>query len=87
MTKSKTIAAALAALTLAGALTVTSGQAEAHPKFGTGLGIGLAVGALVGAAAASNAYAEPAYGYRECHYVHRYNRWGYVRVIKVCEIY
>jgi len=86
MTKSKTIASALAALTLAGALTLSSGQAQAHSHhhhFGAA-GIGFAVGTLIGAAAASSAYAEPVY---ECHYVRRYNRWGYVRVVKVCEAY
>ena len=35
-------------------------------------------------AAASNAYAEPVY---DCRYVERYDRWGNVRVIKVCDRY
>jgi hypothetical protein len=82
MTKSKTIAAAFAALTLATALTATG--AQARPRFGAGLGIGLAVGALVGAAAVSGSYTEPVYVYRECRYVRRYDRWGNIYVTKVC---
>ena len=85
MTKSKTIAAALAALTLAASLTVTSGQAQAHPKFGKGLGIGLAVGTAIGIAAASHRYVEPVYTDGECRYIERYDRWGRLRVFKVCE--
>jgi hypothetical protein len=86
MTKSKTIASALAALTLAAALTASSGQAQAHPHhhFGPALGIGLAVGTLIGVAAASNAYAEPVY---DCRYVERYDRWGHIHLIKVCDAY
>lgn len=90
MTKSKTLAAALAALTLTAAIAATSGQAQAHPRFGVGLGIGFAAGALIGAAAASNAYAGPSYvvepGYAQCRYVERVNRFGYVRVVKVCDV-
>jgi len=88
MTKSKTLATALAALALVGTLVATSGDAQARPRFGVGLGIGLAAGALIGAAAASNAYAGPAYvGYRDCRYVEKYDRWGNVRVIRVCDVY
>jgi hypothetical protein len=90
MTKSKITTATLAALTLAGTLAATSGSAQAHPRFGTGLGIGLAAGALIGAAAASNAYAGPVYvtpGYTGCRLVERYDRWGNVRVIRVCDVY
>ena len=83
MTKSKTIAAALAALTLAASIVATSGEAQARPRFGVGLGLGFAAGALVGIAA-SNAYASP--GYRECRYVERFDRWGNVRTIKVCDV-
>lgn len=85
MTPSKTIAAALAALTLAASMTVTSGQAHAHPKFGKALGIGLAVGTAIGVAAASRRYAEPVYVDGDCHYIERFNHWGQLRVIKVCE--
>jgi hypothetical protein len=84
MTKSK-IATVLAALTLAGALTVSGGQAQAHPHhhhFGPGLGFGIAAGTLIGIAAA-NAYAEPVYS--DCHYVRRYDRWGHPYVITVCD--
>jgi hypothetical protein len=86
----KLTGAALAALALAGSLAATSGSAQAHPRFGTGLGIGIAAGALIGAAAASSAYGGPVYvspGYRECRFVERYDRWGNVRVIKVCDVY
>ncbi len=85
MTKSKIIAAALAALALAASLTVTSGQAQAYPKFGKALGIGLAVGTVIGAAAASNRYAVPDYIDGECRYIERYDRLGRLRVFKVCE--
>jgi len=86
MTKSKTIAAALAALTLASTFTAIGGQAQAHPHFGHGWGIGagFAAGALIGAAAANTYYA-PAY--TDCRYVDRYDRWGnYVRTVKVCDV-
>lgn len=89
MTKSKMIAAALAAVTLATALTAAGSDAQARPRFGAGLGIGLAAGALIGIAA-SNAYAGPAYvvepGYRDCRYVERYDRWGNLRTVKVCDV-
>jgi hypothetical protein len=88
MTKSKTIAAALAALTLATALTVMSGEAQARPRFATGLGIGLAAGALVGIAASST-YIGPAYvevpAYRDCRLAERYDRWGNLRTVRVCD--
>jgi hypothetical protein len=86
MTKSKTLAAALAALTLAATFTAFGGQAQAHPHFGHhgwGLG-GFAAGALIGAAAASsNAYYVPVYA---CRYVGRYDRWGNLRTVKVCDV-
>ena len=87
MTTSRTIAAALAALTLATTFTAFGSEAQARPRFGAGLGIGLAAGALVGAAIATNAYATPYYGYSECHYVERYDRWGNLRTVKVCLAY
>lgn len=87
LTKSKFTGAALATLALVGCLVATSGNAQAHPRFGVGLGIGIATGALIGAAAASGAYAGPVYGYRECRYVERYDRWGNIRLIKVCNVY
>ncbi|MGE0564863.1 MAG: hypothetical protein AB7O50_10150 [Pseudolabrys sp.] len=91
--KTKTLAAALAAVTLGTAMIASSGDAQARPRFGAGLGVGLAVGALVGAAAASHAYAgpsyvAPAYGYDvRCRWEERVNRWGYVRTVKVCYRY
>ena len=90
LSKSKILTGTLAALTLATAIAATSGDAQARPRFGVGLGIGFAAGALIGAAAASNAYAGPGYvvdpGYAECRYVERYNRWGHLRVVKVCDV-
>jgi hypothetical protein len=86
MTKSKTIAAALAALTLATTLTAISGEAQAKPKFGPGLGIGFAAGALIGAAAvsANSYYAAPRYD--ECRFVNRVDRWGNVYAVKICDV-
>ena len=81
MTKSKTIVAALAALTLA---TAFGGQAQAHSHFARSLGWGVAAGVLAGAAVASSSYYY-APGYRDCRYVERMDRFGYVRVVKVCE--
>jgi hypothetical protein len=49
-----------------------------------GLGIGFAAGALIGAAVASNAYAGPSYVVRECRYVERYDRWGNIRMVRIC---
>ncbi len=86
MTKSKTIAAAIAALTLATTFTAIGGQAQAAPHFGHhgwGLGAGIVAGTLIGAAAASNAYYD---GYTECHYVRRYDRWGNLYRVKVCDV-
>jgi hypothetical protein len=81
LTKSKTIAAALAALTLATTFTAIGGEAQARPRFG----IGLAAGALIGIAAASNSsYYAP--GYRECSYVDRLDRWGNLYTVKVCDV-
>ena len=54
------------------------------PLFGVGLVIGIATGALVGAAVASGAYATPVYS---CRYVERYDRWGNIRLIRVCDAY
>lgn len=82
-TRSKFIAVTLAAVTLAGAFVATSGEAQARPRFGTGLGIGLAVGVLTGAAIASG----PVYVGRECYLVRRHNRWGRSRLVKVCNYY
>lgn len=79
----KTAAAALAALTLATTFTAVGGEAQAHPRFGVGLGI--ATGLLVGAAVASNSYYS-APGYRYCRYVERYDRWGNLRTIRVCDV-
>jgi hypothetical protein len=86
MTKSKTIAAALAALTLATTFTAIGGHAQAHPHFGHGwgLGAGFVAGTLIGAAAATTYSYAP--GYTECRYVERYDRWGNLRTVKVCDV-
>lgn len=81
MTKSKITAATLTALTLAGTLAATSGTAQAH-HWGTGVGIG------IGAAAVTSTYGGPVYvtpGYPSCRLVERYDRWGNIRVIRVCD--
>jgi zinc transporter ZupT len=83
MTKSKTIAAAFAAL--ATAFAVTSSPAEAHSHWGPGIGLGFAAGALIGAAAVSSNSYYYAPGYSECRFVNRLDRWGNVRTIKVCD--
>jgi hypothetical protein len=85
MTKSKTIAAAFAALALATTFMTFGHEAQAHPRWGWGVGAGFAAGALIGAAAATNSYYY-APGYRECRYVDRLDRWGNVRTIKVCDV-
>ena len=77
----KTIAAALAAVTLATAFTAST--AQARPRFGAGLGIGLAAGAVLGAAAVSSGYG-PVY-VRECHYERRWDNWGNRYLVKVCD--
>ncbi len=75
MTKSKITAAALDALTLAGSLAITSGSAQAHSRWGTGVGIGFAAGALT----------TPVYVAPSCRLVERYDRWDNVRLIRVCD--
>jgi hypothetical protein len=84
VTKSKTIATALVALTLATTFTAIGGQAQAHSHFGRNVGWGIAAGVLAGAAVASSSYYY-APGYRDCRYVERMDRFGYIRTIKVCE--
>lgn len=85
-TKTKSAAIALAALTLTAIVAATGNEAQARPRFGVGLGIGIAAGALIGAAA-SSAYAGPSYVVRECRYVERYDRWGNIRMVKICDVY
>ena len=88
MTKSKTLTAVLAALTLAATLTAFGGQAQAHSHWGHngwGIGAGFAAGALIGAAAATSGPVYVTPGYRDCRLVERYDRWGNVRLIRVCD--
>jgi hypothetical protein len=82
----KTLTAALAAVTLFAAVAASTSESQARPRHGAAIGIGLVAGALIGAAVVSNAYAGPGYSYRECRYVERYNRWGHLRVVKVCDV-
>ena len=84
LTKSKFTSAALATRAHAGCLVANSGSAQTHSRFGVGLGIRIAAGAVFGAAVASGAYASPVYS---CRYVERYDRWGNIRLIKVCDAY
>ncbi len=72
--RSKIAAVALAAATLTGAFAATSQEAQAGPKFGTGLAIGVAAGALVASGAYAHSYYGPAY---RCHWVKRYDAYGY----------
>ena len=60
MTKTKTITAALAALTLATAFAATSGEAQAHPRWGWAVGAGVVTGAILGTAYSSLASARSA---------------------------
>ena len=87
--KTKIAAGALAALTFTTAVVASSGEAQARPRWGW-IGAGFAAGALIGAAAVSSSYAGPAYvvgpGYRSCRYVERFDSWGNLRVIKVCDV-
>jgi hypothetical protein len=76
LTKSKLAAAALAALVLAGAVTATTGQAQAKPFHpGFGLGIGLAAGTAFSGG----------YSYHHCRWAPRFDRWGeYIGSVRVC---
>jgi len=84
--RSRIAAVALAVVTLTGAIAVTSQEAQAGSKFGTGLAIGIAAGALV----AGGAYAHGYYGHGyyapvHCHWVKRYNAYGYyIGKVRVC---
>lgn len=80
-TKTKFAAVALAALTLAGGLAVTSTEAQAKggkKAFAIGLGA-----AIVGAAIADSYY----YGDRHCYWTTRYNNYDEPVRVKVCEGY
>jgi hypothetical protein len=85
MTKSKITAVALTALTLTATLAATSGSAQAHSHLGWGIGAGFAAGALIGAAAATSGPVYVTPGYRDCRLVERYDRWGNVRLIRLCD--
>ena len=82
MTKSKTLAATLAALTLATTLTAFGNEAQARPRWGL-IGAGIAAGTLIGIAAANSG---PVYVRDvDCRFVERMDRWGNLYVVKVCD--
>jgi len=82
MTKSKTVAAALAALTLATTFTAFGSEAQARPRWGL-IGAGFAAGTLIGIAAANSG---PVYMRDDdCRFVERMDRWGNMYVVKVCD--
>jgi hypothetical protein len=72
VTKSKTIAAALAAL----AIAATSGAAQDRPRVSA---------AAVSNANANSAYMVD-HGYDECRFVDRIDRRGNVLTIKICDV-
>jgi hypothetical protein len=87
--KTKIAALALGALTIAGAVSTTTNQAEAQWRRG-GLGFGIAAGFIAGAAIASAASARPVYvtgGYRRCGWVNQIDAYGFVRSVRVCNVY
>jgi hypothetical protein len=86
-TKTKIAAVALAALTLAGSLAVTSNEAQA--KGGKkAFAIGLGAAALFGAAAASSyGYDHGYYGHRRCFWDAHYNEYGELVRVRVCDRY
>ena len=78
----KTLAAALAAIALIGAVAVSTQDAEAR-RWGRGFGIGLGIGLL---SAGSYAYGSPYY-VRQCQWVERYDRYGNYRGVReVCAV-
>ncbi len=86
----KTLTAAVTALSLAGAMTISTTGAEA--KFGRNAFIGGLVGGLVLGGIAAQAHAQPTYGYYGyapiCHIVTKrvfdpYYGWTY-RNVRVC---
>jgi hypothetical protein len=83
----KTVAAAVAALTLVTATAMTGTPAQAK-GWKTGVAIGVGIGLLAGAAAA-HAYHGPYYathGY-SCRPVARYDHWGnYIGTARVCGV-
>ena len=89
MTIKTTIASALTALALIGAVSVPSNEAQAR-GWGGAVAAGIIGGAVLGAAVAGSAYAAPApvYGYRRCGWVNRYDAYGYyVGKSRVCSYY
>lgn len=81
MTKSRTLAAALAALTLT-AVAVT--PAQAGPKWGKAAVIVGITTLAVGAAIAASR--ERVYDEDDCRLVERRDRFGEYRTVKVCEV-
>jgi hypothetical protein len=85
--KTKIAAIALAALTAAGTIASSTGQAQAK---GPGLGFGIAAGvigaAVVGSAIAASQADAYDYGYRRCGSVRQYDAYGnYIGRVRTCD--
>ena len=86
MTKSKITTATLTALALAGTLAATSGTASSF-ALGRGRRYRHCGRRVDRRGCRVHAYAGPVYvspDYRDCRLVERYDRWGNVRVVRVC---
>jgi hypothetical protein len=78
MSISKSLAIAVAAIAL-----VAASPVQAKPKLGKGLAI-LGAAIVVGTAIAASR--DRAYAEEDCRVVERVNRYGEVRLVKICEI-
>jgi hypothetical protein len=68
----KTLAvAAVAGLTIVSSIIATTGQADAHWRWGPAVGLGIAGGIIAGAVIANSAPA-----YQRCGWMPQYNRYG-----------
>ena len=76
----KTLAvAALAGLTIVSSMIATTGQADAHRRWGPAIGLGIAGGLIAGAVIANSG------PYERCGWLRRYDRWGnYMGRVWVC---
>jgi hypothetical protein len=83
-TKTKIAAVAVAALTLAGSMAVTSNQAQAKGGKGALIFGAIAVGTMLGAAAAASTYDDPSYDHRRCFWTTRYNDDDEPVRVRVC---
>ena len=90
MTIKSKIASALAVVTLAGGLAISTSPAQAGHHGGWGIGAGIVGAAVVGAAVANSAAYGVYYvdGYRRCRLERQYDGYGfYVGTVKVCRGY